>query len=1042
MSSAYLSTLGAFALYVDERRIPNLPTQKSRALLAYLVLHHPADAARERLMELFWPDVEPERAREGLRTALSSIRRVLRDAGVSAEAFLFANKSVARWIGATTSDIGEFLKLAASNIIEDQRDALARYTGEFLEGDYEDWTVTERERIEAKLEETLSRVAREAHDPEAARALIGRDPYDENAYAALIEADLEAGRHAAAAALADRCRTALAEAGSKPTPDFEARYGSLQIPRRQPPSDVQLPFVGRESELAALGAMFADCTAGRERIALVHGEPGIGKSTLLDRAAGAAEKCNLRVLTARAVEDDSRPFGPWQKLFEALTHDNIRDFIKRGDGNAGARIAEAIAGALTMPTALFVDDAHLLRGEGLRILAKLGTAVNAGPRVLVVGLRSEGLRTLRNMFADFVIEELALSGVRVEDLRSGVTTLIGRDDSRLAEVLYARTEGNPLFVASLLDAFKRKGRIRREGEGWSYVGEADDDVDFPDSLARYIELRLRARTEDAVSVACVLSLETAARAEDLADVLNAGEERILNALDELLTFGIIRQPANGPRFAFVHDLTREVASNLLNAGRRDRLHRGLARCLESRAEPDSSLRRARHLVAAGEYASAGHAYMQSATAALGWDAWHEAAERCTAGINALERLERTPDSDALLSALQRLASEAELECGDSEAAMDRAVAAIALGRRSGDRIATLRAMATREEALLAAIDLDGGLPAAKEFVDEARRFGDDTLLAIALHDSSLALRLSGQSRDAIDAGEEAFDLAQRCENWEIASKAAENLVRCGITWWHFVDAIKAANLGIQVARRAGPIATVGAYLCTAELAFARDSFDEAETSLREARQNLDRAASGQQRLVEGSRRHVPSLRLAMSVLAAEIALTAHRWDAAMLEADSMSTAPPQATRSIRDGLMTMLRVEALLGRNASGDVEHADELVTMLAPISDVQDTVTWSRCAYLTIAEVSARTGSATAGVALVRALDAVEANARRTPLDADRAFAKLETAARICGDREVERRAALRRDHYHARRIAAAGSAMRPLAATGSSRPNATDT
>ena len=107
-----LTTLGSFALRVNEVVASNPTTRKARALMAFLVMNRQVDVSRERLMELFWPDVEPDRARASLTTALSVIRRGLRMAGADVGTFLVATNAVVRWAAGTSVDAETFAEFA------------------------------------------------------------------------------------------------------------------------------------------------------------------------------------------------------------------------------------------------------------------------------------------------------------------------------------------------------------------------------------------------------------------------------------------------------------------------------------------------------------------------------------------------------------------------------------------------------------------------------------------------------------------------------------------------------------------------------------------------------------------------------------------------------------------------------------------------------------------------------------------------------------------------------------------------------------------
>src|ERR1700680_5262643 len=104
ISSSTLTTLGGFGFKVNGISPPSPATRKARALMAFLIMNREGDSARERLLEIFWPDSEPESARKSLNTALHSIRSCLRAAGVDADAFVVTTYSVVRWAADTCVD--------------------------------------------------------------------------------------------------------------------------------------------------------------------------------------------------------------------------------------------------------------------------------------------------------------------------------------------------------------------------------------------------------------------------------------------------------------------------------------------------------------------------------------------------------------------------------------------------------------------------------------------------------------------------------------------------------------------------------------------------------------------------------------------------------------------------------------------------------------------------------------------------------------------------------------------------------------------------
>jgi DNA-binding SARP family transcriptional activator len=182
MSRWSLQTLGAFRFFADGVELTPPSLQKARALLAYLIWHRGTELSRERLVELFWPDAEPARGRSNLNTALWSIRRMLRAIDADSNAALAANKTRAIWLAQTSLDIREFEQNATAQDPDQHRRALELYQGEFLDGDYSDWSIAIREQMSRIYETLLSEAVSAGSDIVSAQRLIDRGNLDEAPY--------------------------------------------------------------------------------------------------------------------------------------------------------------------------------------------------------------------------------------------------------------------------------------------------------------------------------------------------------------------------------------------------------------------------------------------------------------------------------------------------------------------------------------------------------------------------------------------------------------------------------------------------------------------------------------------------------------------------------------------------------------------------------------------------------------------------------------------------------------------------------------------
>ncbi|HLV79533.1 MAG TPA: winged helix-turn-helix domain-containing protein, partial [Chthonomonadaceae bacterium] len=151
-----IEMLGRLRVRRGDRDLTRFSTYKTGALLAYLAYNQSRSHARERLMDLLWPDEVPEAARNSLRVALASLRRQLEPPGVAGGSILLADRMQVQLNPASvTTDVAAFEAMVqaagqAEKPLERERlleEAVALYGGELLPGYYEDWITAEQQRL-------------------------------------------------------------------------------------------------------------------------------------------------------------------------------------------------------------------------------------------------------------------------------------------------------------------------------------------------------------------------------------------------------------------------------------------------------------------------------------------------------------------------------------------------------------------------------------------------------------------------------------------------------------------------------------------------------------------------------------------------------------------------------------------------------------------------------------------------------------------------------------------------------------------------------
>ena len=207
-----IELLGGLRVVQGERVITRFMTYKTGVLLAYLAFYRLRAHPREQLIEMLWPDCEPEAGRNSLSKALSSLRHQLEPPGIPAGAVLRADRaSVQLNPDSTTTDVWAFetaLQAAAkarTEAMDRLAEAVELYHGELLPGYYEDWNLREHARLTDSYMQALHTLIAHLETKGAlnraldyARRAVNADPLREESHAALIRLYLAAGEPVAA----------------------------------------------------------------------------------------------------------------------------------------------------------------------------------------------------------------------------------------------------------------------------------------------------------------------------------------------------------------------------------------------------------------------------------------------------------------------------------------------------------------------------------------------------------------------------------------------------------------------------------------------------------------------------------------------------------------------------------------------------------------------------------------------------------------------------------------------------------------------------
>jgi DNA-binding winged helix-turn-helix (wHTH) protein/tetratricopeptide (TPR) repeat protein len=405
-------------------------------------------------------------------------------------------------------------------------------------------------------------------------------------------------------------------------PEVDAPAPPVDAPRGAPEG----VFVGRDRELERLHAACAATLAGKGRIVLLVGEPGIGKTRLAEQLAAYARGRGARVLVGRCYEGELAPaFWPWVQIVRAYMADHDGVALRAAMGAAGADIAalvpelrervpdlplvphheheharvrlfDALAAFFTRaarrtPLTLVLDDLHWADRSSLRFLQFLAAEIADVPLLLLGAYRdadvdAEPARALLDVVAALSrerhYERLLLHRLSEDAIRELVQAVAGTEvPGAVTRTVIAQSEGNPFFAHEILRHLTEEGALAPTRA--AAAGPAVEEVGVPEGAHSVIQRRLgrlSERCRRVLALAAAVGREFSS--EVLARITEERREELLLALEEAWAARVIREaPGAVDHYSFAHSLIRESLYRELSPMRRIALHERIGRALEA-----------------------------------------------------------------------------------------------------------------------------------------------------------------------------------------------------------------------------------------------------------------------------------------------------------------------------------------------------------------------------------------------------------------------------------------------------------------------------
>jgi DNA-binding SARP family transcriptional activator/tetratricopeptide (TPR) repeat protein len=799
----------------DGERTIEITGNKQRALLATLLLRANRVVSTDLLIDALWGEAAPGTAGKGLHVYVSNLRKLLGRERVQTRppGYLLV-------VGDGELDLDRFHALVAEGRFHD---ALSLWRGPPLaDFSFERFAQAEIARLEEErlvcLEERIEadlQAGRHAAVVGELDAFVADHPLRERPRGQLMLALYRSERQAEALEAYQAARHALVEGlGIEPGRQLRELHQAIlrqdralelrgaQIAAEEASAESRTAFVGRESELAMLGAALDDAIAGRGRLILVSGEPGIGKSRLADELVARANARGATVLFGRCWEAGGAPaYWPWMQSLRVYVRDTDPEILSGEAGPGAAELTQLLpelrrllpglpepesadsAGARfrlfdataeflrraseRRPLVLVLDDLHAADTPSLLLLQFVARELGSSHLLVLGAFRDvdpSPSGPLGAMLAEVAREpatrRVPLGGLSARDVARYVErTAADMASPELVAALHDETEGNPLFVGETVRLLSLEGIRPEPGKARRAIPPSIRDV-----IARRLA-HLSAECNELLVRASVLGREfalgTLARTAGIPD-----ERLLLETLDEAMAARVVADlPGSADRLRFTHVLIRDTLYEGLSGARRVTLHRLVCEALEALDgdEPGPHLAElVHHSIASGDLERGVRYARLAGHRALALSAYEEAARLYQIALDALDVSD--PASEPPRCELLLALGEAQIRAGEPSARATF-VAAAGLARRLG----FARALA------VAAAGYGGRIVWARAGDDDRLvPLLEEGLAALASEDAELRARLLArlagalrdepvrERRDALSR--EAVDLARQTGN--------------------------------------------------------------------------------------------------------------------------------------------------------------------------------------------------------------------------------------------------------------------------------------
>lgn len=413
-------------------------------------------------------------------------------------------------------------------------------------------------------------------------------------------------------------------------------------------------FVGRKRERSKIELAFEQANEGRSVALLVAGDPGIGKSALLNQVitelkdstpycfAGQFSEVvtsvwtltNLRNYLYKLQSNEPEKLkqllgGIYEGIVELLSEERqalpTATFFRAGGEGRADRTLELLSQVLLtlsedQPVVLALDDIHLADEVNLNFIMRLIGSASASRILFIFTARTQEIARPETTIANWLdrmssqrqLQRLNLAALSTADAQAFIEKVC--EPIAIAEAAINKltqvTEGNPFYLVNLIHLMVEEGQITWNGTHWTCHDVTE--IRLPDTITRLIETRLNflaANSQPIIELASILG-ETFSF-NILRKFADINENDLLKFIDDALRYGLIKEvlapsgnTSQDDYYSFTQQAIYQVVYDRRTPEERQEQHLKAAKLLSEYNSDQTAGEAARQYLLSGDYPEA------------------------------------------------------------------------------------------------------------------------------------------------------------------------------------------------------------------------------------------------------------------------------------------------------------------------------------------------------------------------------------------------------------------------------------------------------